>query len=247
MAKTYLSSLTLSLLTLLLSAQVYAEGDYQLTITEVSVAPKNPDGKPWDLAMGKGKMPDLFASVAVNGAYVLQQSFAKDSLTVTPGAQSKSFNFDDQALVNVIVYDKDMSEDDLIGSIHFKVTPNDLGKTLTHQQGFVKSVKVKLTLTRAGEEARARKRAEAEAKAAKQAAESAEARAVAEAEAKRKAESEAEAAKQAAESAEAKAATEADKARKAREAKERIEKGIQKVKEAQMELNKAIKETESER
>lgn len=242
--------LTLSLFISSVSSAL-AESDYQLTLTELSVSETRQDGKPWDLGVGKGKQPDLYASVSVNGGYVLQRAFAKDSATVTPQAKSKSFDFKDNMLVNVVIYDKDMSSDDLIGSLHFKISEDDLNQTLTYQGGLINKVSFTLSLTRAGREARARRVAEAEAAAAKQAAQSAEAKAAVADQEAHSAKTQAEEAKRNAERAQERATQEAqaraeaeEKANKAKRANQKLKTSIEKVKEAQAELDKAIKSTE---
>lgn len=153
----------ITLLIVLWASVSFAERDYVLTITEVSVKATRANGKSWDLGIGESKQPDLYASVAVNGSYVLQESFEKNRVTVSPQAQSESFDLTQATLVNVVIYDKDMNKDDLIGSLHFTLSPDDVGQSVSYGEGLIKSVKLKLSLTRAGREARKRRRAEARA------------------------------------------------------------------------------------
>ena len=50
----------------------FAEGDYVLTLNQVSVQPVKADGKTWDVGVEKNKEPDLFVTISVDGNFVLQ-------------------------------------------------------------------------------------------------------------------------------------------------------------------------------
>ena len=219
--------LTLCIL-LLWSSTAWADGDYVLTLNKISVAPTKADGKSWDLGMGKSKLPDLFVSISIDGAYVLQTALDKNMASVTSKASTKAFDLSKASHVEVIVYDQDVSGDDLIGSVKAAISPDKLG-SLALSAGAVKSIGLTLSLTRAGREAQARKLAEAKAESEARARKEAESKAQAEKQARKEAESKTQAEKQARKEAESKTQAAEQAQHKAEEETQRIKKAVKDV------------------
>ena len=213
---------------LLWSSVAWADGDYILTLNKVSVAPTNSDGKPWDLGMGKSKLPDLFVSISIDGSYVLQTALDKNMASVISKATTKAFDLSKASHLEVIVFDKDVSGDDLIGSVKTAISPEKLG-SLALSAGAIKSLGLTLSLTRAGREAQARKEAELKAQAELNARKEAESKAQAEQQARKDAELKAQAEKQARKDAESKAQAAEKAQHQAEEETQRIKKAVKDV------------------
>lgn len=214
------------LMALVWTSNVYAEvpeGDFTLTISELSVKESRSDDQPWDVGLGKLKLPDLVALMTVNGQSVLEHQFAKNTALVTDKVTSSSFSFDGQARVRVDITDKDLKDHDPVGSLEFVVTTEALDKVIVQKSDLILSFKVTLEYTRAGREAAARKQAEAQAAQAQKELKNAKDQASAEAESKRAAE---------------------DAAQKAKAKAEEIEAKMKRVQEAGEELKKALQDSQ---
>ena len=151
--------ITLCLL-LLGTSVAFAEGDYVLTLNHVSVEPTRANGKSWDVGTEKSKAPDLFVTISVNGAHVLQAELDENLSSVSPKLNTKEFDLSGDAQLEIFVFDKDSLGDDSIGKIKSKISPEKLGQ-VSYSEGAVKKLDLTLALTRAGREALARKAAEA--------------------------------------------------------------------------------------
>ena len=189
-----------SLLTTRMSS-ARAEGYYKLTLTHLSVNEQRANGKAWDL---RGGLPDLFISVYINGATVIQRPLGRDTASVNVEVESEAFDIVGHVKLEVIVYDKDLSEDDYIDNLTALIRPQELGE-LTYQKGLIKRVDFTLSLTRAGEESVARQVAELKAETEVKARQEAEARTQEAIEAKQRAEAEARVEREARIAAEARA------------------------------------------
>jgi hypothetical protein len=218
------------------TSAAFAEGDYLLTLNQVSVQPIKADGKTWDLGVGKNKAPDLFVTISVDGTYVLQAKLDENLSTVSPKLATKDFALSDTSSLEIIVFDKDSLSDDLIGKVKGKISPKTMG-ALTFNEGMIKKIDVTLSLTRVAQEARARKLAEDKMKKESQARQAAEEKVKIEAQAREQAETQAEKESQAkveaekkAEQSEAKRLKTEQKFRQEKKAREEAEKDNEQIK-----------------
>ena len=120
---------------------------FVLLLKSVEVYPKTADNKRWDnLLAGK---PDLILQVFANGHQVLVSKVRENTesaewelLVSEPFSLSAS-----NASIEIIVLDKDLKDNDLIGKVSFKPTTQDAveNKMFTLAGGQVKELKVVLS------------------------------------------------------------------------------------------------------
>ena len=221
----YFSRLFFMLGILAWSSHSYAEADYTLTITEVSVKETRADGKQWDIGLGESTQPDLHLVVKVDEQSVLTHSFDKNKSRVIRHVTSSSFNMNQSsAKVHVELSDDDLQKSELIGSLDFEINKEQMDEVITLQNEMILTFKVKVSLTRAGKAVLAQQEAQEKA-------EAAEAKAQIEADAKLAAEDKAQRATQAAQEAEAKAQAEEKAKQTAQEKAKKLEQKMNLVKE----------------
>jgi hypothetical protein len=118
---------------------------YILQLMSVEVYPKKMDGKRWDPLGASG--PDLFVQVFVDGHQVLLSKVRKDSFASEwKYLVSNAFALNNKSSVRIVVWDKDLKDDDLVGEPSFSPTIKDVkeGKTFRLAGGRVKEVKIRL-------------------------------------------------------------------------------------------------------
>jgi chemotaxis protein histidine kinase CheA len=207
------------------SSHSYAEADYTLTVTEISVKETRTDGKQWDIGLGESTQPDLHLMIKVDEQPVLTHSFDENKSRVIRHITSSSFNMNPSgAKVHIELSDHDLQKSELIGSLDFEIKKEQIDEVITLQNEMILIFKVKVSLTRAGKAVLAQQEAQEKAKAA-------EAKAKVEADAKQAAEEKAQRAIQAAQEAKAKAQAEEKAKQTAQEKANNLEQKMKLVKE----------------
>ena len=118
---------------------------YMLQLISVEAYPKKNDGKDWDLLGATG--PDLFVQVFVDDHQVLLSKVHKDTFVSTWTHQvSQAFALTASSKIKIVVWDKDLKDDDLVGEPSFTPTLDQVkaAKTFRLEAGRVKEVKVRL-------------------------------------------------------------------------------------------------------
>ena len=142
---------------------VFAEGDYTLTVSEISVKETKQNGHAWDTGL-KSKKPDIYIVLSVDHTIILEHSFVKDQAHVLEQIISASFNMNEHApsRVHVDIIDQDLKHNDLIDSLDFDLSSHQLNEVIILHSDMVLSFKFKLSHTRAGEAIQAQKKAQSE-------------------------------------------------------------------------------------
>lgn len=92
----------------------YKEGTYILQSVDYKVSERKSDGKHWDAGFGGTMNPDVMVKLYLDNQEINSGFGAKDSFTGTVNF-SKQINLNQNSIIKMIFWDKDMSENDLIG------------------------------------------------------------------------------------------------------------------------------------
>jgi len=97
----------------------FIPGKYILKSLSYEISNRKSNGKNWDVGFGGKENPDVIIEMYINGQKVQQSNLTKDVLRGTYYIE-KTLDLNDNSIINFVFIDKDMSENDMMGTAILK-------------------------------------------------------------------------------------------------------------------------------